>query len=166
MMIFISLSTVSVLILAELLIKSRVEDNIEKGSERKLFGNKVLLRKVYNKGLCFNLLEEEPEKAELIQMTATGTLTIMYLIGLLRKGTSFLKKIGLTLMTAGAWGNMLDRWIRGCVVDYIGVESKNKKLRDITANLSDIFLFAGAILVLFGNLGSRKRKASKTGKEK
>ena len=87
MMIFLSLTVVSVLILAELLIKSRIEDNIAKGSEKKICGDRLLLRKVYNKGLCFNLLEEDPENVELIRMAATGTVTVMYLIGLLRKGT-------------------------------------------------------------------------------
>ena len=42
-------------------------------------------------------------------------------------------------MTAGAWSNTFDRWLRGYVIDYIGFENKNKKIEKITKTLQVLF---------------------------
>ena len=47
-------------------------------------------------------------------------------------------------MLGGAVGNTYDRFKRGYVVDYLSLKTKNRKLSDITFNLSDLALFAGA----------------------
>lgn len=52
-------------------------------------------------------------------------------------------------MTAGAWSNTFDRWIRGYVIDYAAVNCRNKKLSQITFNLGDILIGAGGIFVVF-----------------
>ena len=75
----------------------------------------------------------------------------------MRKKGSKLKKIGLSLMTAGAWSNTFDRWLRGYVIDYIGFENKNKKIEKITWNLGDFFLISGGIIVSLGSLLHKKK---------
>ena len=60
-------------------------------------------------------------------------------------------------MTAGAWSNTFDRWFRGYVVDYVGFETKCKKLSSITYNLADFFIAAGGIMVVISSL-FKKRK--------
>lgn len=68
-----------------------------------------------------------------------------------------LAKLGTSLMLGGAVGNTYDRFKRGYVVDYLSLKTKNRKLSDITFNLSDLALFAGAILTVWSSLFGKKR---------
>ena len=43
-------------------------------------------------------------------------------------------------MVAGAWSNTFDRWFRGHVIDYVGFQTKWKKVTEITYNLGDLSL--------------------------
>ena len=53
----------------------------------------------------------------------------------------------MVLLTAGAISNTYDRLIRGKVIDYIGIQWENSKLRRITANLADVYVVIGAVIV-------------------
>lgn len=68
-----------------------------------------------------------------------------------------LAKLGTSLMLGGAVGNTYDRFKRGYVVDYLSLKTKNRKLSDITFNLSDLALFAGAVLTVWSSLFGKKR---------
>ena len=70
-----------------------------------------------------NLLEEKPEAVKYASAYASVLLTIYQLFTLMRKKHR-VKKIGLSLMTAGAWSNTFDRWLRGYVIDYVGFQTK------------------------------------------
>lgn len=61
-------------------------------------------------------------------------------------------------MLGGAVGNTYDRFKRGYVVDYLSLKTKNKKLSDITFNLSDLALFAGAVLTVWSSLFGKRDK--------
>ena len=60
-------------------------------------------------------------------------------------------------MLGGAVRNTYDRFKRGYVVDYLSLKTKNRKLSDITFNLADLALFAGAILTVWSSLFGKKR---------
>lgn len=146
------------LILTDIGLKSFVEGYMRRGEERSLCDGKVVIRKVYNKGMCLNLLEEKPEFVKITSAYTTVLLTIYQLLALIRKVCP-VKKAGLSLMTAGAWSNTFDRWIRGYVIDYIGFQTKNEKLAKITYNLGDFCIAAGGILVMIASLfGGRKKR--------
>lgn len=157
MAILILMGVTVFLAVADILIKSYVEGNLVKGEERRL-SDKVVMRKVYNKGFCLNFLSDRPETVRIASAFAAVLLTIYQLITLLRK-KKYVKKVGLSLMTAGAWSNTFDRWIRGYVIDYVGFRSRHKKLSEITYNLGDFFIGAGAVLVVLSSLfrGGKKK---------
>lgn len=67
-------------------------------------------------------------------------------------------KLGMTLISAGAFSNVYDRLIRGRVVDYIGIRRGNKKLSDLTANLADVYLMVGMMFYGVSWLAHRKKK--------
>ena len=100
-------------------------------------------RKVYNKGFCFNTLDKKPE---LVRKTS-GILCAGFAIYdawlFLKKG-KWLRKFGMVFLTAGAISNTYDRLIRGKVIDYIGIQWKNSRLRRLTANLADVYVVIGA----------------------
>ncbi|MGC4019053.1 MAG: signal peptidase II [Muricomes sp.] len=148
------------LTLIDIVLKSYVEGFMTKGEEKAIFKGKVKLRKVYNKGMCLNLLDHKPELVKILSAFVTVLLTIYQLIILLGKKNG-LKKAGLSLMVAGAWSNTFDRWVRGYVIDYVGFQTKWKKVTEVTYNLGDFFILAGSIFMTFSSLFGKKRNSKK-----
>lgn len=136
------------LALIDIAVKSHLEVSIKAGEERSLCKGRVRVRKVHNKGMCLNLLEDRPQLVKKVGTVGTILLTIYQLFTLVRKG-QYLKKAGLSLMAAGAWSNTFDRLVRGYVMDYVGFQSKWKRISQITYNFGDFFIAAGTLLVFF-----------------
>lgn len=135
---------------ADQLIKTCVEQKLEKGEEKKLAGPAVL-RRVSNKGMCFGFLSGEPGIVRGLSLAASAAVTVCGAAALVR-GKSFLKKEGYCLAAAGAWSNTFDRFVRGYVVDYIGFRLKHSALARLTYNLGDFLIAAGALFISFHSL--------------
>lgn len=156
-MLTLILGIVPALILVDQVVKTYVENHVVKGSEKKILKDKVLIRKVYNKGMCLNVLEDHPD------MVKTTSVLVTILLTLYTVGSAYFQKhrvaenVGLSLMTAGAWSNTLDRCLRNYVVDYFGFEAKKEKIRRITYNLGDMFIFAGAIITALAFIFHREK---------
>ena len=148
---------VPALVLLDQLLKTFVENRVVKGSEKKIFKGKMTLRKVYNKGMFLNAFQKHPEGVRIVSVLATVFLTLYSIGSAYFQKRQVMTNAGLGLMTAGAWSNTLDRCLRKCVVDYFGVETKNEKLRKITFNLGDMFLFAGAVVTVLGSLFQKRK---------
>lgn len=155
--ILVLISLTVCLALADIALKSTIEGYMTRKEERTACGGKVILRKVYNKGFSFNLLEEKREAVKYGSAYAAVILTIWQLITLLQK-KHYLKKWGLSFMTAGAWSNTFDRWFRGYVIDYVGFQTKWKKVTAMTFNLADFLIGAGGMMVLLASVFKKKRK--------
>ncbi|HJD46452.1 MAG TPA: signal peptidase II [Candidatus Mediterraneibacter norfolkensis] len=140
----------AVLFGADQLMKTYVEQNLDKGEEKKLT-ERIVLRRVHNKGMCLNLLDREPDLVKYLSVFSAAILTLIYGISLTRR-KGFWRKKGLALMAAGAWSNTFDRYVRGHVVDYIGFRCENKRVSDVTYNLGDFFLAAGGLTALLSSL--------------
>lgn len=154
--ILILIGITAILAMIDIILKSCIEGNLIQKEERNACGGKLILRKVYNKGFSLNLMENNPDAVKYVSAFATIILTIVQLISLMRKKVSVFKKVGLSLMTAGAWSNTFDRWLRGYVIDYIGFQTKKEKLTQLTWNLGDFFLIAGGVLVVAASAFKRK----------
>lgn len=137
-------------------IKEYVERHVDKNEERKIWNRRGILRKVYNRGMMMNRLDQHPLIVQLASVFSGGVLLICQAILFKQPGRKK-EKIGLSLMLAGALGNTYDRVKRGYVVDYLAIKTKHKKLSDITFNLADISIFAGVFMVFLGELCSRKK---------
>lgn len=144
------------LTMIDITLKSCIEGYMTRKEERTACKGKLILRKVYNRGFCMNLLDDEPETVKYASAFVTVILTIFQLLTLLRK-RQYVKKAGLSLMTAGAWSNTFDRWVRGYVIDYIGFQTKWEKVTKLTWNLGDLFIGAGGILVAVSSLFRKKK---------
>lgn len=139
------------LISADMGIKQYIEDTFELSEERETIIDKVVLRKVYNKGFLLNTMDKRPEIVKGCS-AAVGIGIILYDIWLfLRKGR-WLQKLGMVFLTAGAFSNVYDRLVRGRVIDYIGVQWKNSRLAKITANLADVYVVIGAMICAVANI--------------
>lgn len=67
----------------------------------------------------------------------------LYLIEKISFKEYLINKIGLVLLSGGALGNLIDRLNHGCVTDFIDFNFFP------VFNLADIFIFVGAVLILF-----------------
>jgi len=148
--IFFLLKAIGIAI-ADIGIKSYIESNYEQGEKTDILGGKVQIRKVYNKGMAFNFLDDKPELVTKISCYLTTILSIYYLYLLSKKG-NFFTKAGFTLFIGGAWSNTFDRWFRGYVVDYIGFNTKWEAFNRLTFNLGDFSILLGADLTTLGEI--------------
>lgn len=134
-----------VLVCLDMGIKQYIENTFKEKEERETIIDKIVLRKVYNRGFLLNTLQDHPGIVKGAS-AGVGAGVILYDLWLfIRKGRLF-KKLGMVFLSAGAFSNVYDRLVRGKVIDYIGVQSKNKFLSRITANLADAYVMLGAIL--------------------
>lgn len=129
-------------------IKQYIEDHMEEGEEAKTVVPNLVVRKVYNKGFAFGILDRRPDIAKIVTGSA-GVVLLLYDIWVFFGKKKKIRKLGMTFVTAGAVSNIYDRFARGKVIDYIGYggEKQHSLLSDITANLADVFLVIGAVIV-------------------
>lgn len=132
-----------------------VDENMNLGENRELFGGRIIVRKVYNRGFMLNLLDRKPVIVK--GMTVIASIGILlYDVQIFLKKGKLIRKLGLTLASAGAAGNAFDRLARGKVIDYIGIPARNKFLGRITANLGDLYIACGGILLLVSGLFKKR----------
>ena len=136
--------------------EQEIARNVRDGEERRIWKGKGIYRKVHNKGLMMNHLDSRPKLVKGMSAAALGILFFWEHL-LWKEPGRKLAKLGTSLMLGGAVGNTYDRFKRGYVVDYLSLKTKNRKLSDITFNLSDLALFAGAILTVWSSLFGKKR---------
>ena len=155
--ILVLISITLCLALIDITVKSTIEGYMTQKEERTACKGKVILRKVYIRGFGFNLCEKKEELVKYGSAIAATILTIWQLFTLMCKKQR-LRKWGLSFMTAGAWSNTFDRWFRGYVIDYVGFQTKWKKVTAITFNLADFLIGAGGVLVVLSAIFHKKRK--------
>ena len=73
-------------------------------------------------------------------------------------GGNKLSRAGLAMILGGGMSNYTDRRNKGYVTDYVSLNVKNKEIRKIVFNLSDVCIAAGTILWAAGNLFSYRKK--------
>lgn len=144
-----------VLLCVDMGIKQYIEDTFDRREERKCIVSGIVLRKVYNRGFLLSTLEKYPKIVQGAS-AVTGVVILFYDLLLFPKKGKWLEKTGMIFLTAGAASNIYDRLVRKKVIDYIGFQSKNKFLSNLTANLADFYIVIGAVLVGIGRIGKKK----------
>lgn len=147
-MIFVGL--VIGLFILDWIIKYFVEKKWNVGEEKKIGNDKLILRKLHNKGAALNLLESNRKELMILNILLMSGLSIFF-IKVLLTSKNVLEKISVSMLLAGGLNNLWDRIKRGYVVDYFSFNSRFKKLKSIVFNISDFFIFIGAILLLISS---------------
>ena len=88
----------------DLYLKRRVEKCVKSGEEKKLSGTPFSIRKVYNRGAAFNLLQDQPKTMRMLTTSAVAAVVVYDFILLHQKGRH-LRKLGMMCMTGGALSN-------------------------------------------------------------
>ena len=129
-------------------IKKLAEERLEQGS-RKEMGGGFFLQKVYNKGFALNRLEKKPNLVKWIQAGLMLCLGIYSIQKVFFQGGKKSTALGVAMILGGGASNLLDRFQKGYVVDYLGLPG----IKKVIFNLSDLFVFLGSIFVFFGEMG-------------
>ena len=112
--------------------------------------NKILIEKYYNCGAALNFLAKKPRVMRALHTVIMFFVGILYYF-LLRMPGHRLSKTGASLLVGGGLNNLLDRYTKGYVVDYVKFNFGPKWLRGIIFNISDFCIFIGAFLSVVGS---------------
>ncbi|TNE50807.1 MAG: signal peptidase II [Deltaproteobacteria bacterium] len=107
-------------------------------------------RYIENRDIAFSLLEWLPDKARpIVIILLAGLMTIYVIFLFVRYAADFLLLgFGLSLILSGAIGNLLDRFTRGFVVDFIHVHYGTYSWP--VFNVADICVSTGIGLIAIG----------------
>lgn len=155
-MITLAVGTLALLFSTDMLLKQYAQENLEDDGEKELIKDKIIFRKVYNKGFMLHALDKRPYLVKSVT-AVMGILLSCYNVLLFMKKGHRLEKFGAAVFGAGAYSNIFDRLVRGKVIDYIGFKSKNDFLSRLTVNLADICIVAGLLLIAAGRLFAGKK---------
>lgn len=114
------------------------------------FGKRIILEKYYNKGAALNFLAKKPEIMKYLH-TLLMLCVAVYYYRLLRVPGKRIGKLGTALLTGGGLSNLFDRYREGHVIDYFRINAGPKGLRRIIFNISDFFIFIGAVASAAGS---------------
>ena len=123
--------------------KKKIEAAPEGSLPRDLFSGKLRLTRVHNRGFAMNRLEKNPELVRKLSL-GFGLVSVVILFTAVPMDRAS-GRFGAALFTAGAAGNLSDRFTRGYVVDYLCIPKLTKK---ISFDLSDLWLVLGALLAV------------------
>ncbi len=100
---------------------------------------------VENRGAAFGMLSGARWFFVIVTIIVTAAILI-YIKKYMPKTKEYgIVKIALTLILAGAWGNAIDRVIRGYVVDYF----ETVFIKWPVFNVADIYVVVGTILLAY-----------------
>ena len=135
--------------LPDFFINRRIDEKMKIGERRPAFHNKIIFEKYYNKGAALNLLADKPKLMRMIH-----TILLLFICAVCYLSTRVTGreagKAGLALIAGGGLNNLTDRYAKGHVVDYVRFRFGPKRLQKIVFNLSDFFIFIGAVLTVIG----------------
>lgn len=119
-------------------------------------GGMVVLHKNHNDGFPFGFLGKYPVLVKQIPIMVVSAAAGVFgwLYG--RRGHS-VEKLGFAMLLGGGLSNLYDRLVRGYVVDYFSIQWK--KLKNVVFNLGDLFVFAGALLVVAAEIAELFRES-------
>lgn len=111
-------------------------------------GQRVQLRRAHNRGLLCSKLAQKPRAAAALQTVSAAALAAMAAVCVCRRSGTALQ-IGMGLMLGGALANLIERWARGSVTDYVNLpRAVIPFFRRIIWNVADLSVFAGCLVAI------------------
>ena len=146
----LTLSAAAAVLGSEAVVRRRVNEAPAEVYPKAVSGG-VELRRAHNYGLVGSRMEGKPKLVITYQTMAnlaalTGAVMVNTVVP-----ASALTRLGVGLVTGGAMANLMERYQRGCVTDYLhGVNQKVELLNRRIWNLADMAIFNGAVIALVG----------------
>ena len=143
--------------LGDLLLKKYIEAKFPDDGEKPIFGGRILIRKLHNRGIALGGIADSPALVRRGTLGLIVGIAVYFIVLLFRKGNA-VRKTGTALLLGGALCNWFDRFHQGFVTDYFSLNVKWKKLKKLVFNISDLCIFIGVLLALVGGKGKTARK--------
>ena len=134
------------LIFIDFYSKNLAIENLVYGQSLETFIPFIDLLLIYNSGIAFGIFDNGSVFTSYILLILT-LLISLYLIWMIINESEVNKKIALSIITAGAFGNILDRVIDGQVTDFLHLEILNFSF--FIFNFADAFITIGALLIIY-----------------
>lgn len=134
-----------------------------RGTPRTLVPSVLEFRYAENRAIAFSMLRDIPEKTRKPLIFALGGIAVALFsaYGLILGRRGLLAALPVALILAGAFGNIIDRFQKGYVVDFVHVH-----WRDVWSfpifNLADALISVGMALLIWGAVreaGSNRESA-------
>lgn len=135
--------------------KSVVENHLSYASRITLLPGVFNLVYARNPGMAFGLLNEMPEKLRLPLFLVISALAVLIIGHLFRQtqARAVLLPVALSLIFAGALGNLIDRFRWGYVVDFLQLHYRHYYWP--TFNVADSVITLGIALLIYDTLFSK-----------
>lgn len=106
-------------------------------------GPRVQLRRAHNRGLLCSKLADRPKAAAALQTASAAVLAAMTTVCVCRRSSAVLQ-VAMGLMLGGALANLVERWARGAVTDYVYLpRAVIPFFRRIIWNAADLSILTG-----------------------
>ena len=137
------LIVILILTIIDQIIKYLVVSNISIGSEKIIIDNFLKFMYIRNTGAAFGILS-----GNIIFLIFITVLLIFYIVNEMKKNiNNNLSLLSFSLILSGALGNLIDRVVRGYVVDYISFTLFNREMS--VFNLADTYITIGVVLLIY-----------------
>jgi signal peptidase II len=138
-----------VIVVADQATKALVRARVELHDSVEIVPGFLSITHVLNTGAAFGLLNaaDFPFKSLVVGLLAIGALVAIAIYAMTFGSETRLARLSLTLILAGACGNLIDRAIAGAVVDFVDVYWRSWHFW--TFNIADSAITVGAILLVF-----------------
>jgi signal peptidase II len=135
------------------------------GSERTVIPGLLRLVHTRNRGIAFGMLDSAGSAVQVGVLVVVVAVVSFLVFQLRRGGQGGLAGLGLVLVLGGALGNLVDRVVRGEVVDFIDAYLRwgGAEHHWPSFNLADSAISVGATLVIVAELMRGRRDASVSG---
>ena len=140
----------------DLFFKNKFDKELDDTENREIKKGIFLIRRHHNRGAMFNLAQKYPQEVTGVSVFS-AILNFLALAVTVPKRGRVLEKAGFSLMLGGAISNTYDRVKKKYVMDYVSLDVKPEKIRNIVFNISDVSLLFGVILVFISNLTAKDR---------
>ena len=106
------------------------------------------LRRAHNRGLLCSKFADRPKAATALQTVSVAVLAGMTAVCVCRRSSTALQA-AMGLMLGGALANLVERWARGAVTDYVYLpRAVIPFFRRIIWNVADLSVFAGCLMAI------------------
>lgn len=108
---------------------------------------------IRNEGCAFSFLNENPQIGQpvLITLTIIMLIFLVFVFTVLPERFTIIK-IAISVVTAGAIGNLVDRFMFREVRDFIGLNMLFNRYNLVYCNLADFFIVIGAAMIVIDML--------------
>jgi signal peptidase II len=137
------------LVIADQVSKYAVQKSISPGDPKVIIRGLLEFQYVTNNGAIFGLFNQAESGLVFVLLTIGSILAMGFVVFYIFKSppSDKLLNISLSLILAGALGNILDRLIRGFVIDFVKINIRSFTWPNF--NVADSCISIGAVLLIY-----------------